>query len=126
MFNITNIPSIFSSLGDVTIFLSRIIVAIVMLYFGLPKVRDLKKNGRNFAKMGFNPGMFWGTVVAFVEFLGGIAMFFGVYLWFAAVFFGIEMFVGSIWKIAKLKKPFSDYSYDLLLLMLCLVILSFG
>ena len=33
---------------------------------------------------------------------------------------------GTIWKITKARKPFTDYSYDLQLLALCLLLLTFG
>jgi hypothetical protein len=35
------------------------------------------------------------------------------------------MMVGTFWKL-KIKKPFSDYSYDIQLFALCLVVMSQG
>jgi uncharacterized membrane protein YphA (DoxX/SURF4 family) len=75
--------------------------------------------------MEFRPGVLWGTVVAIVEFFGGVAMLAGLYAELAASLFGVQMIVGTFWKL-KIKKPFTDYSYDLQLLALCVAIMSFG
>lgn len=34
-------------------------MAAVMLFYGWPKIRDLKSNANDFLQMGFNPGIFW-------------------------------------------------------------------
>lgn len=108
------------------LFFARVVLASVMLYYGFPKVRNLRANADDFRKMGFSPGWLWGTIVAAVEFCGGIILFFGLYAEVAAALFGFQMAVGALWKIAKMKKAFPDYSYDLELLALSLVILAFG
>jgi putative oxidoreductase len=105
--------------------LSRIVLAAVMIYYGWPKIRDLDANANDFVRMGFKPGMFWGTLIALVEFVGGIAIFLGIYAELAAALFGYQMMVGTLWKL-KIKKPFTDYSYDLQLFALCLVLMSQG
>ena len=105
--------------------LSRLILGVVMVFYGLPKVKDLRANAKDFVQMGFKPGLFWGTLGAFVEFFGGIAIVLGYYAEIAAAFVGFEMLVGTFWKL-KIKKPFTDYSYDLLLIALCLTLMYFG
>jgi hypothetical protein len=69
--------------------------------------------------------MFWGTLIAVVEFLGGVAMLFGLFAELAASLFGFQMLVGTFWKL-RIKKPFTDYSYDLQLFALCLAVMSQG
>ena len=45
----------------------------------------------------------------------------------AAEFFGgILVLLGTVVKATKGHKPFTDYSYDLLLLALCLLLLALG
>jgi hypothetical protein len=51
----------------------------VMIYYGWPKIRDLGSNANDFVRMGFKPGMFWGTLIASVEFFGGLAILLGFY-----------------------------------------------
>src|ERR1700704_1619417 len=105
--------------------LARVILATVMIHYGWPKVRDLKSNGNDFVNMGFKPGMLWGTLIALVELLGGVATLLGFYAELAAALFAFQMMVGTFWKL-KIKKPFSDYSYDIQLFVMCLVIMAQG
>ena len=103
----------------------RVVTGVVLIYFGWPKARSLKSNAATFSEIGFHPGILWGTIVAIVEFLGGIAMIAGVYAELAASLFGFQMIVGTFWKL-KTRKPFTDYSYDLLLLALCVAVMALG
>lgn len=107
------------------LFFIRVVIGIVLLYYGWPKIKNLNSNANDFVAMGFRPGMLWGTVIAVVEFFGGIAILTGLYAELAASLFGFQMIVGTFWKL-KIKKPFNDYSYDLQLLALCVAIMSFG
>ena len=113
-------------LSDIVLLIVRIIMGIVMIYYGYPKITNLRSNAEDFVKMGFKPGIFWGTIVAFVEFFGGIAVIIGVYIWLAVALFGFQMIMGTIWKITKTEKPFTDWSYDLLLLAIALMLLITG
>jgi putative oxidoreductase len=103
----------------------RVTVATVMVYYGLSKIRNPSANANDFVQMGFRPGIFWGTLIAAVEFFGGIAMLLGLYAELAAALFGFQMMVGTFWKL-KIKKPFTDYSYDIQLCAMCLVIMAQG
>src|SRR5882724_6382949 len=105
--------------------LLRIVLAIVMIYYGWPKIRDLTSNANDFAQMGFKPGIVWGTLIAVVEFFGGIAILVGFYAELAAALFAFQMMVGTFWKL-KIGKPFSDYSYDIQLFALSLTIMFYG
>ena len=113
-------------LSDIVLLIVRIIMGIVMIYYGYHKITNLRSNAEDFVKMGFKPGIFWGTIVAFVEFFGGIAVIIGVYIWLAVALFGFQMIMGTIWKITKTEKPFTDWSYDLLLLAIALMLLITG
>jgi hypothetical protein len=44
----------------------------------------------------------------------------------AAALVAVEMFTGTVWKLAIVGKPFTDYSYDILLLALALMLLGTG
>lgn|GEM_PF-569776 len=105
--------------------LARLVLGAGMIYYGWPKARDLRANAADFEEMGFKPGIFWGTLIAAVEFLGGIAVVLGLYAELAASLFAFQMLVGAFWKV-RMKKAFTDYSYDLQLFALCLVIMSQG
>jgi len=112
--------------GTYALTFARVLVGVVMIYYGWPKIKDLQSNARDFEDMGFKPPWLWGTPVAFLEFFGGIFMLIGFYSSFVALFYSGQMAVGAFWKILKTNKRFSDWSYDLLLLALCLLIWSLG
>jgi len=118
--------AIFLINSDWVLLFVRLVLGVVMVYYGWPKIKDLKSNAKDFVKMGFSPGWLWGTVTAVVEFVGGIAMLIGFLAEIAAFFFALQMIVGTIWKITKADKPFTDWSYDLQLLAMALIIITFG
>lgn len=115
-----------SGYSDLVLLVLRLVLGSVMLYYGIPKIRDLKTNAKNFEKMGYQAGWLFGTLGAAIEFFGGLGILFGVLAWIPALGFAGEMALGMTYKLTKTNKPFSDWSYDLLLLVLCLIVLAFG
>ncbi|MGH7901602.1 MAG: DoxX family protein [Thermodesulfobacteriota bacterium] len=113
-------------LEGLVLLIVRIIQGVIMIYFGQFKIKDLSANAEEFNKMGFEPGILWGTMIAALEFIGGIAIILGLFAKVAAALFGIQMIVGTVWKITKTDKGFADYSYDLLLFATSLVLFVFG
>ena len=115
-----------SNYTDLALFGARLIPGIVFLYFGIPKIKNLKNNARDFEMMGFKPGWFWGTPIAFLEVFGSILLILGIFTPHIALLFAGHMTVGTIWKITKTDKGFPDWSYDLILLVLMFVLMVFG
>lgn len=115
-----------AGLTDVVLLLVRVVLGSVMVYYGWPKVKDPAKNARDFEGDGFRPGWLWGGIVLLTEFGGGLAVLVGLLTWVAAALIGIEMLVGFLTKAVKWGKPFKDYSYDLQLAALALVLLALG
>jgi putative oxidoreductase len=72
---------------------------------GWPKIKDLKQNARNFTGMGFEPGILWGSIAAFLEFCGGIALILGMWVPYACALFMVQFIVIIVWKLKK-KIPF--------------------
>ena len=110
--------------SDWVLLFVRVVLGVVMIYYGWPKIKNL--NANDFAKTGYKPGWLWGTIIASIEFIGGIAVFIGLLAEIAAFFFAVQMIVEMVWKIAKDRKSFADWSYGLQLLAICLVIIIFG
>jgi putative oxidoreductase len=108
------------------LFLARMLLGAIMMYHGWPKMKDLSSTANEFDQMGFKPGAFWGSLIAGVEFIGGISILLGIAPWVAESLFGMQMLTGMAWKIGPAKKSFSDYSYDMLLLVLVLFLLIHG
>jgi putative oxidoreductase len=111
---------------DIVLLIVRIVLGGIMIYYGWPKVKDPAKNARDFSSIGFKPGWLWGSVVLVVEFGGGLLIMLGLLTPIAATLFGFEMLIGFIWKATKAGKPFVDWSYDVQLLALCLLLLAVG
>ena len=111
---------------DFILLVARFVLGVVMIHFGWPKIKNLRDNARDFNRMGFKPGMFWGSIIAIVEFFGGIALIAGFYVWIASALIAVQMVIGTLWKITKTEKPFSNWSYDLLILVITLVLIYIG
>lgn len=109
----------------VILFFARLVLGTIMIYYGYPKIKDVYTNARETSDMGYKPGIFWGTTIALVEFLGGIAVIVGFYADIAAALYAFICITGTFWKI-KMKSDLPDYSYDLILLALCATILGLG
>lgn len=113
-------------LEDIALLVIRIIFGITFIYYGWPKLKDLRSNAQDFVQMGFKPGWVFGTPVAFLETFGAAAVLLGVFTWFFAIGFVVHMTTGAIWKSTSTEKPFTDWSYDLLLLSIALGLLITG
>lgn len=112
------------SLEQVLLFV-RIALGAVMVYYGWPKVRNLRTNAGQFAGMGFRPGWLFGTPVAIIEFFGGLLMIVGVATGLIAAAFGFQMLLGALWKV-RAGKDFPDWSYDVLALAAALAVMVGG
>ncbi|MDE1970650.1 MAG: DoxX family protein [Patescibacteria group bacterium] len=105
--------------------LLRLVISIIFVVHGLPKLSDLHKTKENFGMMGFRPGWLWGTGIALLEVVGGGALFFGLFSQFFALLFAIEMMVAMV--TVKRKSGFiGGYEFDLLLFAACLVLVTQG
>ena len=113
-------------LQHIAILMARIVLAIVFLYYGLPKIKNLRNNAHDFDGMGFKPGWLFGTGVAVLEVVGGLMIGLGFMSWIFAGLITIHMIVGTVWKIGWTDKKFTDWSYDIILAAAALMIVAFG
>ncbi len=121
-----NILTLIPILSDWTLLSLRLIIAAIFLAHGLPKIKNLKQNAQNFTGMGFKPGAFWGTIVAFVEVFGGLAVLTGAYIQIAGILLAVNMLVAALWKKKQGMKLVNGYELDLLLLTALLVLATVG
>ncbi len=122
---LNNITPLADISGYILLFV-RIIFGVIFLYYGRFKIKDLKQNAKDFDSMGFSPGWLFGTPVALLETIGSAAIILGFMTAFVAAAFAVHMFIGALWKITSTDKPFTDWSYDLSLLSLSLLLLVTG
>ena len=111
--------------SDWSLLLLRLVFGVMFLYHGWPKIRDLKANAEGFNAMGFRPGKFWGTIVAFAEFFGGVLFVAGFYVQFAAAIIAVQFLVIIFWKLIK-KEPLKNLELDLLIFASLLILVTLG
>ena len=112
------------SFGDWGFLALRLILGAILIVHGLPKIKDLKGTVESFRGMGFRPGMFWGTLVALLEFVGGIALIVGFLTQIVAGFLVIQFLV--ILVTVQRKEKFREKEADFLILGALLVLLVVG
>ena len=111
--------------SDWSVLILRIILGLVLIVHGWPKIKNLSANAQNFVAMGFKPAKFWGTIAAVVEFLGGLLLILG-FLTQLVAFFVVIQFVVAILKV-KIKQNFvGGYELDLLILGAALLLMTVG
>ncbi len=113
--------------SDWGIFVLRVVLGLIMVAHGLPKVKNLKKTAESFKGMGFWPAGFWATVVAFVEFGGGLALIFGFLTQFFALLIAIQFIVILLKLKFKPEAKFKGgYEFDLLIFASALILATLG
>ncbi len=110
--------------GDVGIAVLRVILGLIMIVHGWPKIKDIKGTA---AWMGqkFKPGIFWAVVVSLTEFVGGIFLIVGFFTQVVSLLLAIEFIV--IILAMNFSKGFKGgYEFDLLILASALALLALG
>lgn len=108
-----------------SIFFARIILGLIMIIHGWPKIKDIKGTAEWMSVNGFKPGIFWSVIVSLLEFIGGTFLIFGFLTQYISLLLLIQFFVIIIWKIIK-HQSFSTFETDLLILAILLILLLNG
>src|SRR3989344_2957465 len=111
--------------SDWSILILRIILGLVLLAHGWPKIKNLSSTAQNFAGMGFKPARFWGTIAAVVEFFGGLFLIFGFLTQSVALLVAIQ-FIVAILKVKGKQGFVNGYELDLLILGAALLLVTVG
>ncbi len=103
----------------------RVVLGLILAIHGWPKIKNLKKTADFFEKTGFKPGSLWGTIVAAVEFVGGIFLILGLFTQIISFLAFIEFLVVLV--IVKRNAEFKgEVEFDLLILAGLLILLTMG
>jgi putative oxidoreductase len=108
--------------------LLRLIVGVVGVAHGWPKLKDLSPFIGRVAKLGLPVPEFFATAAALSEFLGGIALIFGLFGRYAAFFFACVMAV-AVFKVHLPNGFFNKangYEYPLTLLVIAVALVLTG
>lgn len=117
---------LFFVFGDWAVLILRVAVGLIFLAHGLEKIKSLKNTQAWFQSIGFKPGVFWGSLVTFLEFFGGMALILGFLVQPFALLFTIQMMVATFWKIRIKQKLIGGYELDLLLIASLLILAASG
>jgi len=104
----------------------RLAIGIVFVYAGWMKIGDLDKVAGFFGAIGLYPWMAY--LVAYAEFLGGIALILGLLVRYVGLILSVVMLVATL----KVHVPNGyslqngGYEYVLVLLLGCLAIITLG
>ncbi len=105
--------------SDWGIFLLRFVLGAIFIAHGFGKIQGIGGTITFFASLGL--GAFFAYLVAWIEFLTGIAMLFGIFTRIAGYLIAAIMFVAII--TVKIKRGFmGGYELDLLILVSALAI----
>ncbi len=112
--------------ADLGILLIRVALGIVFIYAGWFKLNNMEMVIGGFASMGFATWLAY--LVAYVEFLGGIALVLGIFVRYVGILLAIVMLVAMIkvhipngYSLAN-----NGYEYVLLLMLASLAITTLG
>ncbi|MDP1706409.1 MAG: DoxX family protein [bacterium] len=102
----------------------RFFLGAILMKHGWPKISRLRETAVSFTGMGFKPALFWATIVAIVEFIGGLALVGGL---FTQIFAGL-IFIQFLVIILKLKRKtgFGSWEFDGLIAAAALILLVLG
>jgi putative oxidoreductase len=98
---------LYTALGQFAEPILRIALGAILIPHGMQKLfgafggMGLRANAALFEKIGYSPGMFWGTLVGLTEFIGGILLVIGLFTRFAAAAVLIFMLMAIKFTSAK-------------------------
>ena len=103
---------------DNGLLLLRIGLALVFMWHGWGKIQNMEATAGFFSSLGLN--MFWVWVVAWVEFLGGIALLVGLLSRLAALALAVNMFFAIY--LVQWSRGWAGYEFELMLLLALLAV----
>lgn len=109
-----------------TLMIFRVVLGIIFLSDGFPKIKNLKTNPENFELLGFNPGKWVGRIVIFLESIGGAFLVLGIFTQYAALLLAVQMIISVCWNIWKEGEMNKDFYFRLILTVSALVVATNG
>ncbi|MBI3046286.1 MAG: DoxX family protein [Candidatus Harrisonbacteria bacterium] len=104
----------------------RVVVGLIFVAHGWPKLKNLKGTQAWFGSVGFKPGWLWGTLAALLEGVGGPLIIVGFGTQPFSFLLAIQMLVAAIWQKRQGKNFSGGYELDLLLVAALLVLAATG
>ncbi len=106
---------------------ARVLLAILFLAHGVPKMKNIKGTVAFVRGTGFPGGAIFAVLFTLLEFFGAIAMLLGFLVQILAILFTLQMVATSIFSKTKLGKKFTGgYELDVLFLVLAITVALLG
>lgn len=102
----------------------RVALGAILIWHGVPKLKDISGTGSWMGSVGFRPGKFFAVFTGLLELLGGVAIVLGFLTQIFAALFAIEFLL--ILLTIKRKAPFKDKEFDILILGASLLLMTGG
>ncbi len=111
--------------SDIGLLILRLALAAILIIHGLPKIKNRQGISQFVGSLGFKPAIFWGTLVAIVEFFGGLFLALGLFSQIVAFLVALQFLI-IILKVNFKKGFVGGYEFDLLIFASSLVLLFSG
>jgi putative oxidoreductase len=103
----------------------RVVLGLVVLAHGWPKLMDLRRTEEDMDMMGFKPGALWGTLVACVESVGGLFLIVGLFTQLVGVLLFIQ-FVIVLFTVKSQDHLVGGFELELLIMAIALTLALTG
>ncbi len=115
----------FSVYSDFALLVGRVILGVILVAHGWPKVKNFKGTAGWMESIGLKPGTLFAGVSVLLEFVGGLMLIFGLFTQCIAALVVLQ-FVIIIAKVNFKKGLVGGYELDLAILALAAVLWAVG
>lgn len=112
--------------SDWAMLVLRVVLGVLFVVHGLPKLRNFSGTAADFSKMGFRPGKFFAAAAVAVEFFGGLFLVAGLFAQFAAFFAFVQFAILSGWNAKKRERFAGGWELDALIAAAALLLATQG
>jgi putative oxidoreductase len=122
-----SITSLIPAQLDIAATVARVVLGLLFIVHGWPKVKNLKGTMKMIGGTGFPGGSTFALLFTLLEFFGGIALVIGLLTQVVAALIVLEMIATTIFAKSTMKKKFvGGYELDIIYLVLALLVLMLG
>ncbi|TSA44547.1 DoxX family protein [bacterium] len=108
--------------GDWGIFVLRVVLGLILVVHGWPKIKDIK-NTAGWMGQTFKPGILWAAVVSLAEFIGGLLLILGLLTQLIALIVAVEFLI-ILFVMKRWKGFVGGYEFDFIILASALALLT--
>jgi len=109
----------------------RLLLGIIFLVHGYPKIKNFKGTAGFLGSLGFKPGIFWAFILAFTEFGGALALLCGWNIRIFCILLLGSMIVATglkafVWHTGFKADKSTGYEFDLLIIAALIALFLIG